>query len=189
MLLEPREASNSRSVRRWKLESQPNDSKLRDSDDGTSIQVKQRVYFLENAVVLEKIIIDPVSPIFSRLPLDLEEIEHQQTARNLSKLQLEGEVPPAIELVILGAEIEIFVTMLGNSSSNSQSMCCICPSAVHYPISGRHAQDHVRLLQNTGASRILRAAVASATAPIEAKIFLHESESYSGTWSTIKYNP
>ncbi|PHU20270.1 hypothetical protein BC332_11421 [Capsicum chinense] len=58
-------------------------------------------YFLENAVALEKIIIDPTSPIFCRVPWSPEEIKHQQRARNLAKLQLEGEVPPAIELVIL----------------------------------------------------------------------------------------
>ncbi|MCD9639591.1 hypothetical protein HAX54_024210 [Datura stramonium] len=58
-------------------------------------------YFLENAVTLEKIIIDPTSPIFCRVPLDLKEMEQQQTARDLAKLQLEDEVPPAIELVIL----------------------------------------------------------------------------------------
>lgn len=58
-------------------------------------------YFLGNAVALEKIIIDPTSPVFCRVPGIPEEIEHQQTARNLAKVQLEGEVPPAIELVIL----------------------------------------------------------------------------------------
>ncbi|KAF3626892.1 putative F-box/FBD/LRR-repeat protein-like isoform X2 [Capsicum annuum] len=58
-------------------------------------------YFLENAVALEKIIIDPTSPLFCRVPWSPEEIKHQQRARNLAKLQLEGEVPPAIELVIL----------------------------------------------------------------------------------------
>lgn len=36
---------------------------------------------------------------------------------------------------------------------------------------GRHAQHHVNLLQNAGAPRVLRAAAAAATAPLEAKIF------------------
>ncbi|XP_059281669.1 F-box/LRR-repeat protein At3g03360-like [Lycium ferocissimum] len=58
-------------------------------------------YFLENAVALEKIIIDPTCPLLTRVPLDLEEIKHQQTARNLAKLQLQCEVPPTMELVIL----------------------------------------------------------------------------------------
>nr|XP_016447010.1 PREDICTED: F-box/LRR-repeat protein At3g26922-like [Nicotiana tabacum] len=58
-------------------------------------------YFLENAVGLKRIIIDTRNPIFSRVPLELEVIGKQQTARNLAMLQLEGEVPPDIELVIL----------------------------------------------------------------------------------------
>ncbi|XP_055833619.1 FBD-associated F-box protein At2g26860-like isoform X2 [Solanum dulcamara] len=58
-------------------------------------------YFLENAIALEKIIFDPRNPILSRVPLEPSEIEEEQTARNLAKLHLEGEVPPYIELVIL----------------------------------------------------------------------------------------
>ncbi|MCE3050012.1 hypothetical protein HAX54_046287 [Datura stramonium] len=44
---------------------------------------------------------DPRNPILSRVPLELGEIEEEQTARNLAKLHLEGEIPPDIELVIL----------------------------------------------------------------------------------------
>ncbi|KAL3340969.1 hypothetical protein AABB24_025498 [Solanum stoloniferum] len=58
-------------------------------------------YFLENVVALEKIIIDPGTPFFYRMPPCPSEIKHTQTSRNLAKLQLEREVPPAIELVIL----------------------------------------------------------------------------------------
>lgn len=36
---------------------------------------------------------------------------------------------------------------------------------------GRHAMHHSGLLQNAGAPRVLRAAAAAATAPIQAKIF------------------
>lgn len=36
---------------------------------------------------------------------------------------------------------------------------------------GRHASHHARLMQNAGASRVLRATAAAATAPLEAKIF------------------
>lgn len=51
---------------------------------------------------------------------------------------------------------------------------------------GRHAAHHASLLQKAGAARVLRGAAASATAPIEAKIFArivlrnlehHQSES------------
>lgn len=36
---------------------------------------------------------------------------------------------------------------------------------------GRHAMHHASLMQNACASRVLRGAAASATAPLEAKIF------------------
>ena len=36
---------------------------------------------------------------------------------------------------------------------------------------GRHAVHHVNLLQNAGAGRVLRAAAAAATAPLQAKVF------------------
>lgn len=69
-----------------------------------------------------------------------------------------------------GAEIGRFVTMLRNSSSILKA--CAAFALLQFTIpGGRHAQHHVHLLQNTGASRILRAAAAAATAPIEAKIF------------------
>lgn len=58
-------------------------------------------YFLENAVALEKVIIDPTEPIFCPHPLSPEDIKELQTSRNRAKLQLEREVPQAIELVIL----------------------------------------------------------------------------------------
>ncbi|KAG5612580.1 hypothetical protein H5410_023861 [Solanum commersonii] len=57
-------------------------------------------YFLENAIVLEKIIIDPRSQTVTPV-LSLSTIEKEQMSRNSSKLQLEGEVPSHIELVIL----------------------------------------------------------------------------------------
>ncbi|KAJ8573376.1 hypothetical protein K7X08_009887 [Anisodus acutangulus] len=69
-----------------------------------------------------------------------------------------------------GAEIGRFVTMLRNSSSILKA--CAAFALLQFTIAGgRHAQHHVCLLQNSGASRILRAAAAAATAPIEAKIF------------------
>lgn len=58
-------------------------------------------YFLENAVALKKVIIDPTSPIFCHVPLDVKGMRRLQTARNLAKLQLERAVPQNIELVIL----------------------------------------------------------------------------------------
>ncbi|WOK98708.1 protein ARABIDILLO 1 [Canna indica] len=36
---------------------------------------------------------------------------------------------------------------------------------------GRHATHHAGLLQNAGASRVLRASAASASAPVETKMY------------------
>ncbi|RAL46205.1 hypothetical protein DM860_016638 [Cuscuta australis] len=69
-----------------------------------------------------------------------------------------------------GAEIGRFVKMLQNPSSILKA--CAAFALLQFTIpSGRHAMHHVSLLQSPGASRILRAAAASASAPLEAKIF------------------
>ncbi|XP_042504817.1 protein ARABIDILLO 1-like [Macadamia integrifolia] len=69
-----------------------------------------------------------------------------------------------------GAEIGRFVSMLRNSSSILKA--CAAFALLQFTIpGGRHAMHHAGLLQNTGATRVLRAAAAAATAPIEAKIF------------------
>nr|GLL34479.1 protein ARABIDILLO 1-like [Ipomoea trifida] len=69
-----------------------------------------------------------------------------------------------------GAEIGRFVKMLQNPSSVLKA--CAAFALLQFTIpSGRHAMHHVCLLQSPSASRILRAAAASASAPLEAKIF------------------
>ncbi|CAH9097951.1 unnamed protein product [Cuscuta epithymum] len=69
-----------------------------------------------------------------------------------------------------GAEIGRFVKMLQNPSSILKA--CAAFALLQFTVpSGRHAMHHVSLLQSPGASRILRAAAASASAPLEAKIF------------------
>ncbi|KAJ4951573.1 hypothetical protein NE237_028405 [Protea cynaroides] len=69
-----------------------------------------------------------------------------------------------------GAEIGRFVTMLRNSSSILKA--CAAFALLQFTIpGGRHATHHAGLLQKAGASRVLRAAAAAATAPIKAKIF------------------
>ncbi|XP_077235342.1 protein ARABIDILLO 1-like isoform X2 [Tasmannia lanceolata] len=69
-----------------------------------------------------------------------------------------------------GAEIGRFVAMLRNSSSILRA--CAAFALLQFTIpGGRHATHHASLLQKAGAARILRAAAAAATAPIEAKIF------------------
>lgn len=69
-----------------------------------------------------------------------------------------------------GAEIGRFVAMLRNPSSVLKA--CAAFALLQFTIpGGRHAMHHANLLQNAGAPRVLRAAAAAATAPLEAKIF------------------
>ncbi|KAF8412939.1 hypothetical protein HHK36_000911 [Tetracentron sinense] len=69
-----------------------------------------------------------------------------------------------------GAEIGRFVVMLRNPSSILKA--CAAFALLQFTIpGGRHAMHHASLLQKAGAGRVLRAAAAAATAPIEAKIF------------------
>ncbi|KAI4372686.1 hypothetical protein MLD38_010886 [Melastoma candidum] len=68
-----------------------------------------------------------------------------------------------------GAEIGRFIAMLKNPSVLK---ACAAFALLQFTIpGGRHAPHHAKLMQNAGASRILRATAAAATAPLEAKIF------------------
>ncbi|KAH0660946.1 hypothetical protein KY289_029694 [Solanum tuberosum] len=58
-------------------------------------------YFLENAIVLEKILVDPIPLAFFRIEGEPRESKPVRIARKYAKLQLEREVPSHIELVIL----------------------------------------------------------------------------------------
>ncbi|KAI3905209.1 hypothetical protein MKX01_017455 [Papaver californicum] len=69
-----------------------------------------------------------------------------------------------------GAEIGRFVVMLRNPSSILKA--CAAFALLQFTIpGGRHATHHASLLQKSGAARVMRAAAAAATAPLEAKIF------------------
>lgn len=69
-----------------------------------------------------------------------------------------------------GAEIGRFVSMLRNQSPVLKA--CAAFALLQFTVpGGRHAPHHVNLLQASGASRVLRAAAAAASAPLEAKIF------------------
>ncbi|KAF3960498.1 hypothetical protein CMV_014801 [Castanea mollissima] len=59
------------------------------------------MYFIRNAVALEKILIDPRDQIVKRTPFASANLKFEQTARCLAKSQLEAKVPPSIQLVIL----------------------------------------------------------------------------------------
>ncbi|KAH0681220.1 hypothetical protein KY284_022305 [Solanum tuberosum] len=58
-------------------------------------------YFLENAIVLEKILVDPLPLDNFRIEGGPRESKPVRIARKYAKLQLEREVPSHIELVIL----------------------------------------------------------------------------------------
>nr|XP_043631042.1 protein ARABIDILLO 1 [Erigeron canadensis] len=69
-----------------------------------------------------------------------------------------------------GAEIGRFVSMLRNQSPVLKA--CAAFALLQFTVpGGRHAPHHVNLLQDSGAPRVLRAAAAAASAPLEAKIF------------------
>lgn len=69
-----------------------------------------------------------------------------------------------------GAEIGRFVSMLRNQSPVLKA--CAAFALLQFTVpGGRHAPHHVNLLQESGAPRVLRAAAAAASAPLEAKIF------------------
>ncbi|KAK4352432.1 hypothetical protein RND71_027950 [Anisodus tanguticus] len=90
-------------------------------------------YFLENAIALEKIIVDPRIQYLSRLPLSLEEIEKEQMARNFAKLQLESENIVVLEELGFSAKVSIFVCCIeycgaetiGFDAKVSIFVCCV----------------------------------------------------------------
>lgn len=83
--------------------------------------------------------------------------------------------------------IEIFKLTCGGVS-------VFCSFHLQFTIpGGRHAIHHASLMQNAGAARVLRAAAAAATAPLEAKIFarivlrnLEHHHIESSLWRLIK---
>ncbi|XP_047316333.1 protein ARABIDILLO 1-like [Impatiens glandulifera] len=88
----------------------------------------------------------------------------------LSRITESARILEAGHLRCSGCEIGRFVTMLRNPSSVLKACAAFALLQFTMP-GGRHAMHHVNLLQNAGASRILRGAAASTNAPLEAKIF------------------
>ncbi|KAJ7565079.1 hypothetical protein O6H91_02G046900 [Diphasiastrum complanatum] len=69
-----------------------------------------------------------------------------------------------------GAEVGRFVTMLRNGSPVLRA--CAAFALLQFTVpGGRHAVHHASLLQKNGAGRVLRAAAAATTAPLQAKVF------------------
>ncbi|KAL3653484.1 hypothetical protein CASFOL_003165 [Castilleja foliolosa] len=59
------------------------------------------MYFIENAVSLQKIVIDPRNQILERSPARIEQIKKEESARKRAMQQLVPETPPGVQLVIL----------------------------------------------------------------------------------------
>ncbi|KAF9617506.1 hypothetical protein IFM89_036710 [Coptis chinensis] len=92
------------------------------------------------------------------------------TPASLVQVTEAARIPEAGHLRCSAAEIGRFVTMLRNPSSTLKA--CAAFALLQFTVpGGRHAMFHAILIQKTGAQRVLRAAAAAATAPIEAKIF------------------
>uniref|UniRef100_A0A2N9ISV6 FBD domain-containing protein n=1 Tax=Fagus sylvatica TaxID=28930 RepID=A0A2N9ISV6_FAGSY len=68
---------------------------------GRICDVEFVLYFIKNAVALEKILIDPYDQIVKNSAFQTANINQEQIARSRAKCQLEDKVPPSIELVIL----------------------------------------------------------------------------------------
>ncbi|EYU25320.1 hypothetical protein ABFS82_10G119500 [Erythranthe guttata] len=69
---------------------------------GRSSDVEFVKYFIDNCVVLEKLIIDPHGLVYiPRVPTSPAKLAKEVTARDCAKRQLESQVPAHIELVIL----------------------------------------------------------------------------------------
>ncbi|KAJ6328266.1 hypothetical protein OIU77_010039 [Salix suchowensis] len=88
----------------------------------------------------------------------------------LAQVTERARIQEAGHLRCSGAEIGRFVAMLRNPSSVLKA--CAAFALLQFTIpGGRHALHHASLMQSAGAARVLRAAAAAATAPLEAKIF------------------
>ncbi|KAL4308713.1 hypothetical protein GQ457_01G050380 [Hibiscus cannabinus] len=88
----------------------------------------------------------------------------------LAQVTEKARIQEAGHLRCSGAEIGRFISMLRNSSSILKA--CAAFALLQFTIpGGRHSVHHASLMQGSGAARVLRAAAAAATSPIEAKIF------------------
>lgn len=68
---------------------------------GRTSDVELAVYFIENAVSLQKIIIDPRYQVLERTPIDNDQVKKEKAARCCAKKQIEPRTPQGVELVIL----------------------------------------------------------------------------------------
>ncbi|XP_011076712.1 F-box/FBD/LRR-repeat protein At5g53840 isoform X2 [Sesamum indicum] len=70
-------------------------------DYGRTSDIELAMYFIENAIALQKIVIDPRNQILERSPVGTDQIKKEESARRRAKQQLEAKKPPGVQLIIL----------------------------------------------------------------------------------------
>lgn len=68
---------------------------------GRTSDAEVAMYFIENAVALQKIVIDPRNQILERSQVGVAQIRKEEFARRHARKQLESKKPPGVQLVIL----------------------------------------------------------------------------------------
>ncbi|XP_042030843.1 uncharacterized protein LOC121777602 [Salvia splendens] len=68
---------------------------------GRTSDAEVAIYFVENTVALQKIVIDPRNQVQNRFPLGDAQIKHHESARKHAREHLKSKIPPQLELVIL----------------------------------------------------------------------------------------
>ncbi|XP_042027027.1 putative FBD-associated F-box protein At5g38570 [Salvia splendens] len=68
---------------------------------GRTSDAELAIFFVENAVALQKIVIDPRNQVQNRLPLGDVQIKRHETARKHAMEHLKSKISPQLELVIL----------------------------------------------------------------------------------------
>ncbi|XP_024989590.1 putative F-box/LRR-repeat protein At4g15060 isoform X2 [Cynara cardunculus var. scolymus] len=68
---------------------------------GRTSDVELAVYFIDNAIALQKILIDPRYQVLERIPIGNDQLKKEKAARSCAKKQLEPRTPRGVQLVIL----------------------------------------------------------------------------------------
>ncbi|KAH6802306.1 hypothetical protein C2S51_033752 [Perilla frutescens var. frutescens] len=68
---------------------------------GRTSDAELAMYFIENAVALQKIVIDPRNQILERSPVGIAQIKREESARRRARKLLESKKPPGVQLMIL----------------------------------------------------------------------------------------
>ncbi|XP_071689880.1 F-box/FBD/LRR-repeat protein At5g53840-like [Rutidosis leptorrhynchoides] len=68
---------------------------------GRTSDLELVVYFIENAIALKKLVIDPRYQVLERTPIGNDQLKNEKAARSCAKKQLEPRRPKGVDLVIL----------------------------------------------------------------------------------------